>query len=98
MGAGASTQRWTKDEVLAIIGPSGEDKTTLLNTLNLQKGAGVPTGRILVNGEPLTVGTRMKACIYVPRDDILWPTLTAREHLDFAFKLYQPSLAATART
>ena len=38
-----------------------------------------------------------RACIYVPREDTLWPSLTPREHLSFAFKLYQPALSAGAR-
>ena len=39
----------------------------------------------------------VKSSIYVPREDNLWPTLTPRQHLDFAFMLYRPDLDAAAR-
>ena len=84
-------------EVLAIVGPSGAGKTILLNTLNFAKGPGVPHGTITLNNVPLTQTQHVKACIYVPREDILWPTLTARQHLDTAYRLYQPTLDAAAR-
>ena len=87
----------TEGEVLAIVGPSGAGKTVLLDTLNFAKGPGSPTGAISLNGQPLTRAMHTRACIYVPREDILWPSLTPRQHLRFAFELYQPSLDAGAR-
>ena len=87
----------TEGEVLAIVGPSGAGKTVLLDTLNFSKGAGSPTGAISLNGRPLTRAMHTRACIYVPREDILWPSLTPRQHLRFAFRLYQPALDAGAR-
>ena len=87
----------TEGEVLAIVGPSGAGKTVLLDTLNFAKGPGSPTGAISLNGHPLTRAMHTRACIYVPREDILWPSLTPRQHLRFAFELYQPSLDAGAR-
>ena len=62
----------TEGEVLAIVGPSGAGKTVLLDTLNFAKGPGSPTGAISLNGRPLTRALHTRACIYVPREDILW--------------------------
>ena len=87
----------TEGEVLAIVGPSGAGKTVLLDTLNFAKGPGSPTGAISLNGRPLTRAMHTRACIYVPREDILWPSLTPRQHLHFAFQLYQPALSGGAR-
>ena len=87
----------TEGEVLAIVGPSGAGKTVLLDTLNFAKGPGSPTGAISLNGRSLTRAMHTRACIYVPREDILWPSLTPRQHLHFAFQLYQPALSAGAR-
>jgi ABC-type multidrug transport system ATPase subunit len=87
----------TEGEVLAIVGPSGAGKTVLLDTLNFAKGPGSPTGAISLNGRPLTRALHTRACIYVPREDILWPSLTPRQHMRFAFRLYQPALDAAAR-
>ena len=87
----------TEGEVLAIVGPSGAGKTVLLDTLNFAKGPGSPTGAISLNGRPLTRAMHTRACIYVPREDILWPSLTPRQHLHFAFRLYQPALSVGAR-
>jgi len=84
-------------EVLAIVGPSGSGKTTLLNTLTFAKGPGVPSGKISINGAKLTISTFVDSCIYVPREDNLWPTLTPRQHLDFAYRLHRPELGAPAR-
>ena len=84
-------------EVLAIVGPSGSGKTILLDTLTFNKGPGTPTGKILLNGSPMTRAMFVKTAIYVPREDNLCPTLTPRQHLDFAFKMFQPHLDAAAR-
>jgi len=84
-------------EVLAVVGPSGAGKTILLDTLTFNKGPGSPAGEIMLNGTKMTRSSFVKTAIYVPREDNLWPTLTPREHLDFAFKLYRPELSGAAR-
>jgi len=84
-------------EVLAIIGPSGAGKTLLLNTLTFTQGPGIPYGTVTLNGQPLSRGDFARACIYVPREDNLWPTLTARQHLEFAYRTYRPDLSASAQ-
>jgi ABC-type multidrug transport system ATPase subunit len=45
-------------------------------------------GALSLNGRPLTRALHTRACIYVPREDILWPSLTPRQHMSFAFRLY----------
>lgn len=77
-------------EVCALIGPSGAGKSTLLDMLSLRiptdsEGAG---GRISVNGQPLTLEYFKQHCAYVPQEDQLWGSLTVRENLDYACKLY----------
>ena len=84
-------------DVLAIIGPSGAGKTILLNTLTLEKGPGVPSGSVTINGYKVNQRVYIQQCAYVPRDDILWPTLTARQHLDVATKLFRPKLSSKDR-
>jgi len=84
-------------ELLGIVGSSGAGKTILLDTLTFSKGPGTPTGKILLNGTPMTRRMFHDSAIYVPREDNLWPTLTAREHIDFAFSLFKPQLDAQSR-
>jgi len=88
----------TEGEVLAIVGPSGAGKTILLDTLTFSKGPGAPSGEITLGGVKMTRAMFVESAIYVPREDNLWPTMTPRQHLDFAFKLYRPELAAAARS
>jgi len=94
--SGASA-RVPQGEVLAIVGPSGAGKTTLLNTLTFVKGGGVPTGQLTLNGAPLTEPVFRQECIYVPREDKLWPTFTPRQHLALAYALYKPEMGAADR-
>jgi len=84
-------------EVLAVVGPSGAGKTILLNTLTLEKGPGVSSGTVAINGHSINQRVYIQQCAYVPRDDILWPTLTARQHIETAASLFCPSLLAAER-
>jgi len=84
-------------EVLAIIGPSGSGKTTLLNSLTLEPGPGVAYGKMAINGHPVTPSVYIKYCAYVPREDNLWTTITARAHIVLAVACYHPHLDAVAR-
>merc|ERR1719453_1256025 len=84
----------TEGEVLAIVGPSGAGKTILLDTLTFSKGPGAAAGEISLCGEKMTREMFVKQAIYVPREDNLWPTMTPRDHLEFAFKMYKPDLDA----
>ena len=84
-------------EILAILGPSGSGKTTLLNALTLEPGPGATSGAFAVDGNPVDASTFIKYCAYVPREDNLWATMTARAHISLAFKCYRPELAAAER-
>jgi ABC-type multidrug transport system ATPase subunit len=84
--------------VLAILGPSGAGKTTLLNMLTLEKKGGRPTGLLTLNGHPFTLDMYKDHCAYVQQNDALWASLTSREHLNYAYILFQPDMDAPART
>ena len=73
----------------AIIGSSGSGKTSVLNSLLYRIAGGrlETTGSITYNGNPKL------ACIrsaYVMQQDVLLPTLTARETLTYAAELRLP--------
>jgi ABC-type multidrug transport system ATPase subunit len=84
--------------VLAILGPSGAGKTTLLNMLTLEKKGGRPTGILTLNGQALTLAMYKAHCAYVQQNDALWASLTAREHMDYAYALFQPGVDTAARS
>merc|ERR1719329_105998 len=83
-------------ELMAIVGPSGAGKTILLDTLTFNKGPGAPSGEISLNGKKMTRADFAKDAIYVPREDNLWPTMSPRQHVAFAFKMYRSDLATKA--
>ena len=84
-------------EVLALMGPSGAGKTTLLNLLTLEKGSGDPSGSVTLNGHPFTLDVFRKHAAIVNQTDQLWAFLTAREHLEYAYALFQPSASFDSR-
>ena len=84
--------------VLAILGPSGAGKTTLLNMLTLEKKGGAPAGTLQLNGHPFTLGLYKRNCAYVQQTDALWASLTTRDHLMYAYTLFQPELDKAQRT
>jgi len=84
-------------EILAILGPSGSGKTTLLSALTLEPGPGQTSGAFAIDGNAVDAATFVKYCAYVPREDNLWATMTARAHIALAFECYRPGLGAAAR-
>mmetsp|Transcript_21796 Transcript_21796/g.33266 ORF Transcript_21796/g.33266 Transcript_21796/m.33266 type:complete len:647 (+) Transcript_21796:40-1980(+) len=74
--------------VLAIMGPSGAGKTTLINVLTLDALYGRATGSVTLNGSPLTNNIFKKYSCVVKQHDKHWPYLTARETLLYAAELY----------
>ena len=84
-------------QVVAIIGPSGAGKTILLDTLTFAKGPGAPFGKIMINSTTLAAADFTDYCVYMPREDNLWPALTPRQHLEIAYKLFQPKLSDEGR-
>lgn len=79
--------------VFAIIGASGSGKTTLLDRLaNMPTmDGGVNSGRVTVNGSPMTDEFFKSRCAYVTQDDRLMGALSVYENLDLAAQLYSPS-------
>jgi ABC-type multidrug transport system ATPase subunit len=74
-------------QVMALIGPSGSSKTTLLNTLS---GRGsIDSGSITVNGKPLK--TYINKIAYVRQEDIFFEHLTVRDQLAYTAFLRMPS-------
>ncbi|KAL7574130.1 hypothetical protein ACA910_014815 [Epithemia clementina (nom. ined.)] len=74
--------------VLAVMGPSGAGKTTLINALTLNAQYGVATGSVKLNGIPLTFKIFKEHCFVVQQQDKHWPYLTCRETLKYAAQLY----------
>jgi ABC-2 type transport system ATP-binding protein len=75
-------------ESYGLLGPNGAGKTT---TISMLCGLLEPDdGEVRVGGERLTAGTpAVRSAIgYVPQEIALYPTLTARENLEFFGRLY----------
>jgi len=75
----------------AILGGSGSGKTTLLNTIAHR----VRSGKLEVSGSITYGGTTFSntTSAYVMQQDLLLPTLTVRETLQYAADLRLPSLS-----
>ncbi|KKY31154.1 putative pleiotropic drug resistance protein 1 [Diaporthe ampelina] len=82
----------------AILGGSGSGKTTLLNTVSSRIASSrlSQSGSILFNSQPSIDSVRSA---YVTQTDILLPTLTARETLQYSadLRLPPPSTSAERR-
>lgn len=78
-------------QLLAVMGPTGSGKTSLLNALagRLPRG-GALEGSVLVNGAPRSRGFR-SITAYVLQDDVLFSNLTVRETFEFAAAIRMPS-------
>ena len=75
--------------VTAILGSSGSGKTSVLNTLSrrIEGGRLITNGRVLYNGDTRLSSLRSA---YVMQQDVLMPTLTIRETLEYAAELRLP--------
>jgi ABC-type sugar transport system ATPase subunit len=73
-------------EYAVLMGRTGRGKTTLLEAIcGLRK---VESGRIVLHGDDVTDWSPADREIgYVPQDLALFPTLTVRQHLEFAVRL-----------
>ena len=95
-GSGAKTKTIIQDlngdarsgEVLAILGPSGAGKTTLINVLTMENVGGRSYGTVELNGQRLTPALFQKYCVAVAQENFHWTFLTAREAVTYAAELY----------
>ncbi len=78
--------RANHSEILAVVGPSGSSKTTLLDTLAGRIDRSNMQGAILVNGKLMDDNFK-RLSGYVMQDDMLFPLLTPRETLLFSARL-----------
>ncbi|CAN0433874.1 unnamed protein product [Ascophyllum nodosum] len=67
--------------MLAIMGPSGAGKTSLLNCLSMRNKS--YKGYVLHNNKPPDMDTVGIVTAFVQQEDLFVPTLTPREHLRF---------------
>jgi ABC-2 type transport system ATP-binding protein len=77
-----------RNEIFGLLGPNGAGKTT---TISILCGLFPPTsGKISIDGMPLNGDlTAIKQIVgVVPQDLALYPTLTARENLEFYGSMY----------
>jgi ABC-type multidrug transport system ATPase subunit len=63
--------------VLAILGPSGAGKTTLINVLTLNAFGGVSKGYVALNGSPITPYSFIRDCYVVSQQDFHWSVTRA---------------------
>ena len=77
-----------RNEIFGLLGPNGAGKTT---TISILCGLFAPTsGKVMIEGKDLhTESASIKKIIgVVPQDIALYPTLTARENLEFYGSMY----------
>jgi ABC-type multidrug transport system ATPase subunit len=75
-------------ECVAMMGPSGAGKTSLLRVLTLDAHFGTPYGEVTLNGVPMSAEVFNQHCYIVQQVDKHWPYITVRESLSFAAQLY----------
>ena len=82
-------------EYAVLMGTTGRGKTTLLESICGLRP--VAAGQVLIHGREVTRWSPGDREIgYVPQDLALFPTLTVREHLEFALRLRRRSRADLA--
>ena len=83
-------------EYAVLMGTTGRGKTTLLESIcGLRR---VAEGQILIHGRDVTRWSPADREIgYVPQDLALFPTLTVREHLEFAMRLRKISVTVIVK-
>ncbi|KAJ1548636.1 hypothetical protein HK405_001545, partial [Cladochytrium tenue] len=85
-------------KVFAIMGPSGAGKSTFLDIISGKSKRGMVSGSISVDGQAAQLATVKELVGYVDQEDLLMPTLTVREALEFSASLRLPeSVGASER-
>eukprot|EP01103_Thecamoeba_quadrilineata_P018866 TRINITY_DN7420_c0_g1_i1.p1 TRINITY_DN7420_c0_g1~~TRINITY_DN7420_c0_g1_i1.p1 ORF type:complete len:656 (-),score=111.76 TRINITY_DN7420_c0_g1_i1:206-2122(-) len=84
-------------QLLAIMGPSGAGKTTMLNMLAYRLPPKAISGLVLVNGNEVDRLRYKRISGFVTQDDVMHPFLTVRETLHFAALLRLPSAMSYAQ-
>lgn len=74
-------------QVMALLGPSGAGKTTMLDLLAQRAKGGDMSGELLMNGHPIESGVFRRVSAYVQQEDIMHSYLTVRETITFNAKL-----------
>lgn len=77
-------------QMLAILGPSGAGKTTMLDILAQRQKGGSVSGDLLMNGHPVDQGVFRRVSAYVQQEDILHGYLTVKETITYAARLRTP--------
>jgi ATP-binding cassette subfamily G (WHITE) protein 2 len=77
-------------QMLAILGPSGAGKTTMLDILAQRQKGGTVSGELLMNGLPVDQGVFRRVSAYVQQEDILHGYLTVKETITYAARLRTP--------
>ena len=86
----SSTGHANPGEILAVMGSSGCGKTTLLSLISNQfflSNKVTVTGSVMMNGENIKNYDYTAYARYVMQEDILMPTLTPREAIEFSIRL-----------
>lgn len=86
-------------QTLAILGPSGAGKTSLLNvlTLNATHPGSKSFGKCTLNGNQINQKLFQKHCVFVEQLDNHRAFLTPRQSLRYALDFYSPNADAAAK-
>lgn len=81
--------------VCAILGASGAGKTSLIQLISRHrtwpaKNVAKESGVVMVNGEIVTDDKLRTICAFVYQDDVMYTSLTVREHITLAAMLRLP--------
>ncbi|KAJ1701290.1 hypothetical protein LUZ63_001069 [Rhynchospora breviuscula] len=85
-------------EILAILGPSGSGKSSLIDALANRIARKSLDGLITLNGEKIDNEEKLKAIsAYVMQEDLLYPMLTVQENLMFSAELRLPQSVSRSK-